>query len=719
MQRIIIAILGLILATSAIAQPKEITLEDVFYKGTFRTDRVPGFSFLKDGRHYTQLRDNQVQRYDLTTGDMVEVILDGSSINEDYKLQAYTFSGDEGQMILRANTDKIYRRSFVAEYMVYNRSSQQATPIFNLKKVSYVTLNPQGNKVAFVYQNDLYIQDLTSMEVLRVTNDGEKNKIINGHTDWVYEEEFSFVKAFEWSPEGNYLAFLRFDEREVREFTMTLHHDEQYPHYETFKYPKVGEKNAIVTAHIYGLGSGETKKVDIKDEYEYIPRIKWSSSEKGLCVYTMNRHQSHLKILLVNPEDGSIGTMLEEKNKYYIDIHDNLTFVDNGKCFLWTSEKDGNNHIYLYTIKGEEKRQITQGNWEVTSFYGYDEKEDEIYFQSTEPGSTERGLYRIDLKGKKKEIVSDDKGYNSAQFSSTFDYYVLQHSRHDQPPTFVVRDRDHKVVRPLVDNAKAKAQLEEYDALPVELMEIPTTSGHLLNAALILPRDFDEDKEYPLFMYLYGGPGSQQVMDRWNSFRYFWWFQYLANQGVIIAVVDNRGTGGKGEEFKKMTYLQLGKYETEDQIEAAKWLSKRKYIDKTKVGIFGWSYGGYMSTLCVLKGNDVFSSAIAVAPVTSWKWYDTIYTERYMRTVEENPDGYKDNSPVYFADRLKGNYLLVHGMADDNVHFQNAAEMAKALIKENKQFDTYYYPNKNHGIYGGKTRLHLFTKMTDFVLNKI
>lgn len=698
----------------------QITLEEVWQKGTFRTERVPGFNFLNDGQHYTRLINNQIVKFDLTTGEQVATIFDGSSIDSTFKIAGYSFSPNEEIIMLESNKKRIFRRSYTSKYTMLDVKSGQQTPIANGDKISYATLDPTGTKVAYVKNNNLYYQNLDDRSIIEVTSDGKKNEIINGHTDWVYEEEFGFVKAFYWSPDGKHLAFIRFDESKVREFTMTLHRDEQYPIYQTFKYPKVGEDNAVVSAHIYSVSNKKTITAQIGNTDDiYIPRMMWHPGDKGLCVFKMNRHQNELTIFLTDPEDGKSDIMLEEKNKYYIDIHDNLTFVEDGKCFIWTSEKDGYNHLYLRTINNKEKRQITNGNWEVTSFYGYDKQHDRLYYQSTQPGSMQRAIYRTNLKGNKKEVVANKRGFNSAQFSSTYDYYVLQHSDHDTPPTYNVLDANHQLVRPLVDNKKAKEQVMSQAVADVSLKEIVVAPGVTLNAALIKPKNFDPSKKYPLLMYQYGGPGSQQVMDRWNSFRYYWWFQYLAQEGYIVAVVDNRGTGGKGEEFKKMTYLQLGKYETEDQIAAARFFGQQDYIDEERIGIFGWSYGGYMSTLCILKGNDVFKSAIAVAPVTSWKWYDSVYTERYMRTLAENMSGYKDNSPVYFADRLKGNYLLVHGMADDNVHLQNAAEMAAALVRANKQFDTYFYPNKNHGIYGGNTRLHLFTKITDFVKNKI
>lgn len=710
----------LFIFSSQLISQKEITLEDIFKNGTFRTQGVPGFNFMQDGRHYTALSDNRIVQYDLTTGKMVEVLLDARQIADDYKIENYEFAFDERYIVLRSKTNRIYRRSYTAEYVVYDRKKERIRPINNLNQISYATVDPSGQRVAFVKDNDLYYQHLASKKVMRVTSDGEKNKIINGHTDWVYEEEFGFVKAFEWSVKGDKLAFIRFDESEVEEFTMTLHHNLPYPEYETFKYPKVGEKNSNVSVHIHHLKNGETADANIGDMTDmYIPRITWSANNDEVCIFKMNRHQNHLQVYKTDGKTGQSSVMLDETNDYYIDIHDNLTFINDGKQFLWTSEKDGYNHFYLYNVDGTLSHQITKGAWEVTSAYGYDESKKEIIYQSTENSSVERGIYAMSLDGQSKREIATQKGHNHAQFSSTFDYFILTHSDHATPPSVNVYDRNGELVRPLEDNATLKGQMKEYGAEPVELTTIEVENGIELNASIIKPKDFDPNKKYPLFMYLYGGPGSQQVMDRWNSFRYYWWFQLLADQGYVVAVVDNRGTGGKGEQFKKMTYLQLGKYETIDQINAAKHFAKMDFIDESRIGIFGWSYGGFMSTLCLLKGNDTFKTAIAVAPVTSWKWYDSIYTERYMRTVEENEEGYYDNSPVNFADRLKGNYLLVHGLADDNVHFQNTAEMANALIGHNKQFDTYFYPNRNHGIYGDNARLHLFTKMTNFVKEKL
>jgi len=432
----------------------------------------------------------------------------------------------------------------------------------------------------------------------------------------------------------------------------------------------------------------------------------------------MNRHQNELELLLFNPVSKRQSSLLKEQNKYYVDIHDNLTFLKDNKHFIWTAELDGYNHVYLYDLKGNIKQQLTKGNYDVTNFYGVDEKRKLVFYQAAEDGPLNKYVFSVDLKGKNKKRLTPEKGTNGASFSSTFDYFINNHSTINQAASFKVYDVNGKYIKTLEDNANNASLMEEFGVSPVEFFDFKTSEDVTLNAYMIKPPNFDANKKHPVFMYLYGGPNSQQVTNSWKGFNY-WWFQMLAQKGYIVVCVDNRGTGGRGEEFRKMTYLKLGHYETIDQIEAAKYLGNLPYTDASRIGIFGWSYGGYMSTLCLLKGNDVFKAAIAVAPVTNWKWYDSVYTERYMRTTKENPDGYKENSPVYFADRLKGNYLMIHGIADDNVHFQNSVEMANALIKANKQFDTYFYPNRNHGIYGGNTRLHLYNKMTEFLLEKL
>lgn len=718
--KILLCLLILGASVHAVFAQKNISLEDIWLNYSYYSRSVPGFNFMNDGESYSRLQSNKVQKYSIKDGQFIEdlfaleMLADG--VDAPTSISGYSFSADEQKILVESNPESIYRYSYKADYFVWSNGALE--PLFD-GKVMHASFDPSGSRVAFVYDNNLYIKNLENGVVDQVTTDGKFNEVINGSADWVYEEEFGFTKAFQWSTDGKYVAYYRFDERAVKEFTMTIYKNEMYPEYQTFKYPKVGEQNATVSVFVYNVDTKGNVQADLSVDPElYTPRIKWAGPEHGLCVTMMNRHQNELSLNLVNPETGASKVLLEESNKYYIDITDNLTFLNDGKSFVWTSEMNGYNHVYQYDMSGKLMNQITKGPWEVTSFYGVDEDNEKIYFQSTEEGSTERYVYEIGLNGKGRRKMTPSKGWNSAQFSSTYDYYVLNHSAIDEVPSFTVFNRKGKEIRVIEDNKRLQKIHDDMDINSAELMSITTEEGVDLNAYVIKPANFDPNKEYPLFMYLYGGPGSQQAVNSWRGMNY-WWFQMLAQQGYVIACVDNRGTGGKGEEFKKMTYQQLGHYETIDQINAAKYFGKLDYIDSNRIGIFGWSYGGYMSSLCLLKGNDVFKAAIAVAPVTNWKWYDSIYTERYMRTYAENESGFKDNSPVNFADQLVGNYLLVHGLADDNVHYQHTAEMTRALVNANKQFDTYVYPNKNHGIYGGPTRYHLFLKMTNFLDQKL
>ncbi len=716
----LLTLAGLVFTAIKSSAQNQITIDNIWTNGTYNTKDVPGFRFMNDGRHYTTLENNYILQYDCTTGLLTDTVLDISRLhfeNEHKTVQGYSFSDDESQLLLTTELESIYRRSTKSWHYIYNLNTKQLASLNDSGKQMHATFSPDGQKIAYVLANNLYLKDLTNSKTLQITFDGKYNSIINGSCDWVYEEEFTFTKAFEWSPDNRYIAYYRFDESAVKEFTMTNYTGELYPEYETFKYPKVGMENSKVSIHIYDTHQKMEKTVDRTSEPNgYIPRIKWSADPSMLCVFWMNRHQNHLEILLANAVTGKTTLLLNEDNKYYIDIDDNLIFLKGGKGFIRTSEQDGFNHIYHYDMDGNLKKQITSGEWEVTNFYGVDEKYQRIFYQTASVSPMEREIFSIAIDGGDKKQLTLQKGANGGQFSTTFDYFVLNHSTINSAPVYTVYDREGQLVRTLEDNNHTSVLQKEAGTQPVEFFSFTTSEGVDLNGYMIKPYNFDPAKKYPVFMTQYGGPGSQKVLDGWLGNDY-WWYQSLAQQGYIVACVDNRGTGGRGEAFKKMTYLQLGHYETIDQIEAAKYLGSLPYSDAKRIGIFGWSYGGYMSSLCILQGNDVFNTAIAVAPVTNWKWYDSIYTERFMRDESENAKGYEENSPVNFADRLTGNYLLVHGNSDDNVHFQHSAEMAAALIKANKQFETYYYPNRNHGIRGDNARRHLYTKMTDF-LNK-
>ena len=704
---------------SGLQAQESINLEDLWKNYAYTANRVPGFNFQKDGKHYTKIDDDVIKQFDLTTGSFTKDLLDVNTLlPKGSNFSSFSFSEDESKMLLKTDSEAIYRRSSKANFLVYDPKSSNAKPLFDQGKQMYASFNPSADKVAFVHDNNLYYKDLSTNKITQITKDGKYNEIINGATDWVYEEEFAFAKAFFWSGDGNKIAFYRFDEQEVKQFTMTNYTNQLYPDYVNFKYPKTGEDNAKVSIHIYDLNSKKTAKVDMGSDWEYVPRLVWTKDDNKLCVYKMNRHQNKLELLLADAKTGSTTSLLTEENKYYVEINDDLVFLKDGKHFLWMSEKSGYNHLYLHDMQGRVVRPLTKGNYDVTSFYGIDEVNDLIYYQAAKEKPTQREIYAVGIRGKRDVKISKEAGTNSAQFSSTFDYYVNTFSTANAPSTYQVFDKSHTLVRSIEDNGQLKRIQELNQVQPVEFFDFKTSEDVSLNGYMIKPPNFDANKKYPVFMYVYGGPGSQTVKDSWGGQNY-WWFQMLAQKGYIIVSVDNRGTGARGEEFKKMTYKQLGKYETIDQIEAAKYMAKQSYVDGSRIGIFGWSYGGYMTSLCLFKGADVFKAAIAVAPVTNWKWYDSIYTERYMRTPQENESGYEENSPINFTDQLKGNYLIVHGISDDNVHFQNSAEMVNALISSGKHFDSLYYPNRNHGIYGGNTRLHLYEEMTSFILEKL
>jgi dipeptidyl-peptidase-4 len=702
--------------TVSTAQDKELTIEEI-YSGEFRTKDLEALRSLDNGKQYTILsRDRStgtsaIEKYDYATLEKVGTVVNSSDLPEIDSFTSYEFSEDESKILLATKVESIFRRSTLGVFYVYDIGSKALTPISEIA-IREPALSPTGQKVAYVSDNNLYLFDIASQETQQITTDGAKNKIISGVTDWVYEEEFAFVRAFAWNSDGTKIAFLRFDETEVPEFSMDVYGEDLYPSQETFKYPKAGETNSTVTLHLFDVSSGNTSKVDLGNP-EYIPRIQWMNDPDRLSVQTLNRHQNELKLHAVNTGDGSVSLLHEEKDEAYVDITDDLTFLADDS-FIWTSEEDGYNHIYLYGQDGKLKNQITEGPWEVTRYYGYEPEGDRVYYQSTENGSINRGVYSIASSGKHKKTLAAEEGTNSADFSADFTYFINTYSSATTPPMYTLHKASNgKLLKEIKNNEALLTKLEDYGLSPKEFSTI-ATNGNALNMYMIKPRDFDASKKYPLLMYQYSGPGSQSVSNRWRNDRDYW-HQLLAADGYLIACVDGRGTGFKGRDFKKVTYLNLVKYETEDQIAAAKKLSERPYIDEERTGIWGWSFGGHMSTNCILKGNETFETAIAVAPVTSWRFYDTIYTERFMRTPDENPGGYDDNSPFNYPELLKGDYLLIHGSGDDNVHVQNSMRMIEALVQANKPFDWAIYPDKNHGIYGGMTRVHLFHKMTRFI----
>jgi dipeptidyl-peptidase-4 len=707
------------LCATVFAQQK-ITVDEIF-TGAFRAKGMNELQSMKNTNQYTVLNSDratksmQIDLYDFATLKKVSNLIDTKNFKELASgVDSYTFDVAEKQILIACNTNQIFRHSFTADYFLYDIAGKKLTKLFDFQ-VQEPTFSPDGSKIAYAKENNLYVYDIASNKSVAVTTDGKKNAIINGITDWVYEEEFAFVRAFDWSKDSKKLAFIRFDESEVPEFSMSIFQKSLYPTIETFKYPKAGEKNSLVSLHIYDATNSATKKVDLGNYNDfYIARLQWTNENNVLSAQVLNRHQDNLDLLFVDGTTATAKVVLNEKDKAYVDVTDNLTFL-NDNSFIWTSEKDGFNHIYVYDKTGKLKNQVTKGNWEVTSYYGFDEKTKTIFYQSVENGSINRDVYRIGLDGKNKVRLSKNTGTNAATFSPNFQFFITTFSSASQPTTYTLNEsKTGKEIQIIENNQDVAAKLKGYNLPSKEFFVLKTAKGNELNAWMVKPKDFDPTKKYPVFMFQYSGPGSQQVNNEWNDTNDYW-FLMLAQQGYIVACIDGRGTGFKGADFKKVTQLQLGKYEVEDQIDAAKVIGNYPYVDKSRIGIFGWSFGGFMASNCIFQGADVFKMAIAVAPVTNWRFYDSIYTERYMQTPQENANGYDQNSPINHVNKLNGKFLLIHGSADDNVHVQNSMQMMEALIQANKQFDSQIYPDKNHGIYGGKTRIQLYNKMTNFI----
>lgn len=722
MKKILYTLLIGLMISSLVAQDSEksFTLENVIKKNEFRAKGVHGFRSMNDGQHYSSRVEGNILVYSYKTGELTDTLVKGNDLippggDEPISIMKYEFSKDEKKILFPTETEKIYRRSSKSNYYVWDTETNRLQQLSANGKQRLADFSPDGSKVAFVRENNIFIKDLLSGDEKQITTDGKDRFIINGTTDWVYEEEFSITKGFYWSPDGSKLAYYKFDESNVAEYELQMW-GELYPVMHRYKYPKAGEENSIISIHVYDLNSNETIGLDIGEETDqYIPRIKWTKQENVLSVQRMNRLQNELEILLADAASGESKVVYFEKNKYYIDITDHLMFTDEDH-FLISSEADGYYHIYYYTTEGELVQQLTRGKWDVTDIEGYDEKRKKVYFQAAYSSPLNRDIMAVDLKGN-ISLLSSGLGTNTADFSQNFDYYINNYSDANTPPVVTLHKHNGKLVRVLKENNELERKLAEYGYSKREFFAINTEEGVELNAWKILPPDFDPEKEYPVLMYVYGGPASQTVRNSWDGGNL--WYQMLAQQGIICVSVDNRGTGARGEEFRKMTYLELGKYETIDQIAAARHLASQAWVDEERIGIFGWSYGGFMSTLCMTKGADIFDAGIAVAPVTNWKYYDNIYTERFMRTPQENPDGYEDNSPINHTDKLQGKFMLVHGTADDNVHVQNAIDLVSALVESDKQFELMLYPNKNHGIYGGNTQYHLYRMMTDFLLENL
>jgi dipeptidyl-peptidase-4 len=699
-------VLLLLVPVLVIAQKKQITLEDIYKTGTFRGEMIPGFA-----------------------GENIDSFVNAADVKDEngksIPLNSYLLSDDKKRILVFTGREQIYRHSSKSNVYLHDIIAKK-TRRLDSEKLMHPTFSPDGSKIAFVKNNNLFLYDIATNSARAITTDGKWNEVINGNCDWVYEEEFSFTRAYQWSPKGSYIAYYRFDEKNVKEYQFTQF-DNTYNKQYTYKYPKAGEGNSVVEIHIYDLANNK----DVKAQYEqgdiYIPRIKWTKDDNQLIVFWMNRHQNNLKLLSTQASTGASTPLYEEKNKSYIDITDDWQFLVDGKSYLFTSEMNGFNHIWRYSMDGKTKTQISKGNYEVTGIEGVDEANKRVYYTMAYPRPMDRNLFVTDFDGKKTYQLTQGEAWHRVELNDKFTQFYDYRSDLNTPQSVTLNDIvvnkkkevSTKLVKNLGENSKLKTKLDEYGIGKAEFIKVPNSKGDTLNGWMLKPANFDPSKKYPVLFCNYGGPGSQQVANRFGAVSM--WHQLMAQKGFIVVSVDNTGTGYRGEEFKKKTYLQLGKFEIEDQIDAAKWVGNMPFVDKDNIGHWGWSYGGFMSSLAITKGNEVFSAAVAVAPVTSWRFYDNIYTERYMRTPQENADGYDKNSPINFTDRIKGKYLIIHGTADDNVHFQNATQMISALVKSNIDFESAYYPNKNHGISGSvdNTTFHLWSKMTNWILENM
>ncbi len=702
---------------------KKITAKEIT-DATFRQNSVNNVNWANDGQYYTSLTENKIVRYRTATGEAVETLFDGAASNPAIEIDDYVFSQDEKKILIKTANESIYRRSYKAIYYVYEVASKQTNLLSKGGKQSYATFSPDASKVAFCRENNFFMVDLKDLSETVITTNGKFNFTINGSTDWVYEEEFSFAEAFFWSPDGQKIAFYTFDESAVKEYNMQMWEDKGiYPKDYRFKYPKAGEANSTVEISVYDLAKKQSTKMDIGTEKDiYIPRINWTKNSNLLAIRRLNRLQNRLELLHADATTGKTTVVINEQDEAYVDIEQaDLVYLKDGKHFVMTSEKSGFKHLYLHTLDGKLVRQITQGNWEIADFLGVDEtnKKPIFYFTSTEISPLQRQFYSLDIEGKNKIQISKTRGVHTINLSPDFKYFLDYHANADQPlQVHLFETKGFKLVKTLEDNKKLVETTKEFGLAKKEFFTIKTSDNLDLQAFMLKPANFDASKKYPVLMYVYGGPSSQNVVDMWGG-SHFYFHQLLTQKDYIVVCVDNRGTGAQGAKFKKSTYKVLGKYETQDQIEAAQYIGNQSFVDKNRIGIWGWSYGGYMSSLCILLGNETFKAAIAVAPVSTWRFYDTVYTERFLQRPQDNAEGYDQFSPINHVEKLKGKYFLIHGTGDDNVHFQNAVMLQNALIRAGKQFESFYYPNRNHRIRGGNTQEHLYQMMADYILRSL
>jgi dipeptidyl-peptidase-4 len=710
-------------------QDKELNTELIFNVSTLKSKGLIELKSMEDGERYSVLKNeenskvgSEINIYSYKTGELLENLANSKTIfgSSAIEIGAYEISESENKLILKTAIEEVYRHSDLAHYFIYDLNSNLLSSVSDstLGKISLGFLSPGGSYFSFVRNNDLYYINLKTKEEIRISFDGKKNEIINGAVDWVYEEEFGNHIGYYWSPNGGEIAYYRFDEREVKMASVTKYGN-LYPTQTDFKYPKAGEVNSKVSIQVYSITNQETHGLATHFN-EYIPRIKWTKNSDELVIMRLNRHQNHLEMLLfdVSNKADSGRIIYNETSTTFIDVNDNLIFLEDAKHFIWNSEKDGFNHIYLYTLNGELVKQLTSGNWDVATFYGVDQKRERIYFTASIEKIQNLDLYYTNFKGGLFKKLSHQKGTNTPHFSKTFNYYINDYSSVLTPNYFTLHNHKGKEIRVIEKNIGLQAEIENYNLPDKEFFYFQTERGDSLHAFLIKPKSFDASKEYPVLLYQYGGPGSFKTDNKWGGEVYLW-LSMLSQKGMLVICVDPRGTARRGKEWRDLSYLKLGELEIEDFVSASKYMRSLPYVKKDKIFIYGKSYGGFMALNCITQGADYFDAAVSLASVTNWGYYDDIYIERYMRTPQENPEGYARFSPINHVDKLNAPLLLIHGSSDDNVHLQNSMDFISEAVRLDKHFDFFIYPNENHKINKGASRKHVFEKITRFLLEQM
>lgn len=715
-------------------QAQKVTLQDVA-NGTYRAQSIQGFKPMLDGEHYTQISKDhkRIVKYSFKTGKEVATIFDVATARN-HKLKSfdnYIMSPDESLILIQTETKPIYRRSFTAIYYIYNVRNRTLEPLSNNGPQQVPLFSPDSHQIAFVRNNNIYlIKLLFGNSESQVTKDGEYNKVLNGIPDWVYEEEFSYNRAFDFSADSKMIAYVRFDESQVPMYSFPWYKGmapekteyTTYPGSYDYKYPKAGVVNSKVSVHSFDIKSRVTRKMELPvDSDGYVPRIKFTDDPEKLAIMTLNRHQNRFDLYMANPRSAICKVAIRDEAGQYIkeQAYSDITFYP--EHIVMMSERDGYNHLYLYTIGGNLVKQITKGEFEVKDFLGWDQKANVFYYTSNEGSPLRTAVYKIDGKGKKTKL-STRTGTNNALFSKNLNYYINTYSSAQTPTLITLNNNKGQEMVTLLDNKKLKSKTAQLNMPTKEFFSFKTSEGVELNGWMMKPANFNPSKKYPVIMHQYSGPGSQQVLDKWGigSFGDGGMFEaVMCDKGYIMVCVDGRGTGGRGAAFEKCTYLSIGVKEATDQAEAAKYLSTLPYVDGSRIGIWGWSYGGYNTLMSMSEGSGAFKAGVAIAAPTDWRFYDSVYTERFMRTPKENGDGYQASSAINRASKLKGKLLLIHGSADDNVHLQNFMEYSEALVQANIQFDTQIYTNRNHSIFGGNTRNHLMNRVANFFLQNL